>query len=107
MNIELEGCRLMKQLFQRLFSTKKQTSIEFCQKNLDRCLDEKIAVAFSEFLQQPHISYKEYECLSKCTSCQNSAYALVNGHYVEADDMQSLLQSLTIRASIYEKKIYY
>lgn len=94
----------MNQLFQRFFSAKKQTSIDFCQKNLDRCLDENIEAAFCEFLQQPHIYYKEYECLNKCSSCQNSAYALVNGHFVEADDMHSLLQSLQLEVQSMKKK---
>lgn len=94
----------MKRLFHKLFSANKQTQIEFCQKNLDRYLDEKTVVAFSEFLQQPNISYKEYECLNQCTSCQKSAYALVNGHYIEADDMQALLHSLKLEVQSIKKE---
>lgn len=84
----------MKRLFPKLLFTKKRTQIEFCQKNLNRHLDEKMMLAFTEFLQQPQIQSKEYECLSKCASCQKSAYAMVNGHYIEANNMDDLLQHL-------------
>ena len=85
----------MKRVFQKLFSTKKRTQIAFCQKNLDRHLNEKTTLAFNEILQHPQIQYKEYECLSKCSSCQKSAYAIVNGQYIEANHMNDLLQHLT------------
>jgi uncharacterized protein YuzB (UPF0349 family) len=84
----------MKPLFQKLFPSKKKIQIAFCQKNLDRHLDQEMTLAFSEFLQHPQIEYKEYECLSKCTSCQLSPYALINGHYIEASHMNDLLQHI-------------
>lgn len=84
----------MKRLFQKFFSTKKRIHIEFCQKNLDRHLNEKMTHAFSEFLQHPQIQYKEFECLSKCSTCKKAAYAKVNGHYIEANNMNELLQNI-------------
>lgn len=81
----------MKRLFQKLFPNTNRTYIQFCKKNLDLHLDDYTKLAFSEFLQQPNIQYKEYECLSKCEACKASAYALVNGHYVEAKHMHDLL----------------
>ena len=64
-------------------------------------------IAFSEFLQHPQIQYKEYECLSKCASCQKSAYAMVNGQYIEANHMNDLLQQLKIRNWFTRKKRTY
>ena len=95
----------MKRLFEKLFFTKKRTQIEFCQKNLDRHLNEETTLAFNEFLQHPQIQYKEYKCLSKCSSCQKSAYAIVNGQFIEANHMNDLLQHLTseIRSTKKEK----
>lgn len=86
----------MKPFFQKLFPTKKRIQVAFCQKNLDRHLDEELTRAFSEFLQHPHIQYKEYECLSKCESCLKSVYAIVNGKYIEFDNMNDLLQYLKV-----------
>ena len=84
----------MKRLVQKLFSTKKVTTIQFCEKNLDRHLDEKMTIAFREFLQHPQIQYKEYECLSNCATCKKAAYARVNGRYIEAEHMNELLQKV-------------
>lgn len=84
----------MRPLLQKLFSTKKRTQIKFCQKNLDRHLNDEMTNTFSEFLQHPQIQYKEYECLSKCSFCKQSAYAIVNGKYIEAANMNDLLQHL-------------
>ncbi len=84
----------MKRFVQKLFSNKKVTTIQFCEKNLDRYLDEKMTIAFKEFLQHPQIQYKEYECLSHCDSCKKAAYAMVNGRYIEAEHMKDLLEKL-------------
>ena len=81
----------MKPFFQRLVPTKKRIQIAFCQKNLDRHLDEEMTLAFSKLLQHSNIQYKEYECLSKCAACQKSAYAIVNGQFIEANNMKDLL----------------
>ena len=95
----------MKSLFQKLLPSKKKIQIAFCQKNLDHHLDQEmtLALAFSEFLQHPQIEYKEYECLNKCTACQQSPYALINGHCIEAIHMNDLLQR--IKSQVTERNL--
>ncbi|WP_342769263.1 DUF1450 domain-containing protein [Peribacillus asahii] len=84
----------MKIFFSTIFSSKKKIHIEFCQNNLDRYLNEETALDFSHFLRQSHIRYKEYECISNCSTCRKAAYAIVDGQVIEANHMDELLQLL-------------
>ncbi|AZV45115.1 DUF1450 domain-containing protein [Peribacillus asahii] len=89
----------MKIFFSKFFPSKKKIQIEFCQNNLDRHLNEKTTLAFSQLLQQSHIHYKEYECLSNCSTCRKSAYAIVNGQVIEANHIDELLLLLKEQVS--------
>lgn len=84
----------MKSFFSKIFPSKEKIQIEFCQNNLDRYLTEQTTLAFSQFLNQSPIRYKEYECISHCSTCRTSAYAIVNGQVIEANHMDELLQLL-------------
>ncbi|WP_028393663.1 DUF1450 domain-containing protein [Bacillus cihuensis] len=77
-----------------LFTKKTKINLEFCQTNLDRFLDEKQAEKYGDFLKNPRVSYKEYECLSECKLCKQSAYAKLNGTIVTANDSGDLLALL-------------
>lgn len=89
----------MKSLFSKLFPPKQKIQITFCQKNLDLHLDQELTIAFSEFLQNNQIQYKEYECLNHCATCRTSAYATVNGQYIEAENMTHLLLRLQAKVN--------
>jgi len=84
----------MKIFFSNIFPSKKKIHIEFCQNNLDRYLNEETALDFGHFLNQSHIHYKEYECLSNCFTCRKTAYAIVDRQVIEANHMDELLQLL-------------
>ena len=40
---------------------------------------------FEKLERDPNLDVLEYGCLSYCTKCANSLYAIVNGEIVEAD----------------------
>ncbi|MFJ5623355.1 DUF1450 domain-containing protein [Peribacillus loiseleuriae] len=78
----------------KLFTKKPKVTLEFCQTNLDRFLEEEHAEKYGEFLNNPRVSYKEYECLSECKLCKKSAYAKLNGAMITGNDSGDLLAHL-------------
>jgi len=44
--------------------------------------------------KDPNIDVLEYGCLSYCTLCDRSLYALVNGDVVEADTPEELTKKI-------------
>lgn len=82
----------MKRLFSKL--AKKKRKVEFCQKNLDRFLKEEDVPLYEEFLQNPAITYNEYQCQSKCEICAKHPYAIVNGQMVIAGSAQELVEKV-------------
>ncbi|WP_349728776.1 DUF1450 domain-containing protein [Peribacillus frigoritolerans] len=89
-----ERSDMMKNLLSKVFSKKAKIQIEFCQNNLDRFLNEKTVADYGKFLANPMIQYKEYECLSECKLCKKTPYAKVNGHVMNGEDSQDLLNKL-------------
>lgn len=81
-------------MIQKLFSKKKKAKIEFCQRNLEQFLQEENYAAYNEFLDRKNVTYKEYECQSRCKECRMSPYAVVNGEYVTAEDSGELLKKM-------------
>lgn len=60
--------------------------VEFCMSNLANGSHKTL-----ETLEQdPNLDVLEYGCLSYCTICAESLYALVNGEIVEADTSEEL-----------------
>lgn len=60
--------------------------VEFCISNLANGAQE----TFEVLERDPNIDVLEYGCLSYCTKCAESFYAIVNGEIVEADTPQKL-----------------
>ncbi|MCM3666105.1 YuzB family protein [Mesobacillus subterraneus] len=81
-------------MIQKLFSKKKKAKIEFCQRNLEQFLQEENYASYNEFLSRKNVTYKEYECQSRCKECRMSPYAVVNGEYVTAEDSGVLLKKM-------------
>jgi uncharacterized protein YuzB (UPF0349 family) len=81
-------------MIQKLFSKQKKAKIEFCQRNLEQFLQEENYAAYNEFLGRKNVTYKEYECQSRCKECRMSPYAVVNGEYVMAEDSGELLKKM-------------
>lgn len=81
-------------LLNKLFSKEKQVTVEFCEKNLDRFLTEENFPKYNAFFNQKNVTYKEYQCQSKCKECKKSPYAIVNGEFVAAESSDLLLEKL-------------
>lgn len=64
--------------------------VEFCMSNLANGSHE----AFEKLEKDPSIDLLEYGCLSYCTRCLESHYALVNGEMVEADTPEELVKKI-------------
>ncbi|MCA1055995.1 YuzB family protein [Rossellomorea aquimaris] len=77
-----------------LLSKKKKVTVEFCEKNLDRFLQEDDMSHYQQFFEQKNVTYKEYECQSRCKECKKSPYALVNGDFTDAEDSRALLEKM-------------
>lgn len=60
--------------------------VEFCISNIANGAQE----AFEKLERDPNLDVLEYGCLSYCTKCGESLYALVNGEIVEADSPAEL-----------------
>jgi uncharacterized protein YuzB (UPF0349 family) len=86
-------------LFNKLLNKQKKIEIEFCQNNLDRFLTEENLSDYNSFLNSKNITYKEYECQSRCKECKQSPYAIINGQFVAADNSRELLVTLRRIAS--------
>ncbi|RFU63838.1 DUF1450 domain-containing protein [Peribacillus glennii] len=85
---------IVKSFITKLFSKEQKVVVEFCQKNLDRFLTEDNFPLFQDFLAQPSIEYKEFECLSHCRLCKKSPYAQVDGEMIMGESPEDLLQKL-------------
>ncbi|KKB41781.1 DUF1450 domain-containing protein [Bacillus thermotolerans] len=85
-------------LLTKLLSKNKKIKVEFCEKNLDRFLTEEQSPAYETFLNQRYVSYKEYQCQSRCEECKKSPYAIVNGDFVQTEDDAELLGILKAAA---------
>ncbi|MGX6444321.1 DUF1450 domain-containing protein [Neobacillus sp. K501] len=90
-------------LFNKLLNKQNKVTIEFCQNNLDRFLSEEDFSDYQTFLNSKNVTYKEYECQSRCKECKQSPYAIINGQFVAADNSQELLDTLKHFASGKEK----
>ena len=73
--------------------------VEFCISNLANGAQE----TYEALEKDPNIDVLEYGCLSYCTKCAESFYAIVNGDLVEADTPAEL----TKRFMNILKKIHY
>ncbi|RSD28883.1 DUF1450 domain-containing protein [Mesobacillus subterraneus] len=81
-------------LIQKLFAKQKKAKIEFCQRNLEQFLQEENYADYNEFMNRKNVTYKEFECQSRCKECRMSPYAVVNGEFVEAKDSAELLKKM-------------
>ena len=52
--------------------------VEFCISNIANCSQE----TFEKLEKDPNLDVLEYGCLSYCTKCSESLYAIVNGEIV-------------------------
>ena len=64
--------------------------VEFCISNIANGSQE----SFEKLERDPNLDVLEYGCLSYCTKCSESLYALVNGEIVEADSPDELTQNV-------------
>ncbi|BAQ08527.1 hypothetical protein OXB_0055 [Bacillus sp. OxB-1] len=64
--------------------------VEFCISNLANGSHE----TFEALEKDPNIDVLEYGCLSYCTKCMESLYAIVNGEIVEADTPEELTKRI-------------
>lgn len=60
--------------------------VEFCMSNLANGSYK----TFETLEKDPGIDVLEYGCLSYCTKCTDTLYAIVNGELVEADTAEEL-----------------
>jgi uncharacterized protein YuzB (UPF0349 family) len=64
--------------------------VEFCISNLANGAQE----TYEALERDLGIDVLEYGCLSYCTKCANSLYAVVNGEIVEADTPEELTKNI-------------
>ncbi|MBG9456069.1 hypothetical protein ABE61_18985 [Lysinibacillus sphaericus] len=64
--------------------------VEFCISNLANGSQK----TFEVLDRDPNIDVLEYGCLSYCTKCSESFYAIVNGELVEADSPEELTNAI-------------
>lgn len=64
--------------------------VEFCISNLAKGAQD----AYDVLEKDPNVDVIEYGCLSYCTLCENTLYALVNGDVVEADTPEELTKKI-------------
>ncbi|MDM5230100.1 YuzB family protein [Lysinibacillus pakistanensis] len=64
--------------------------VEFCVSNLANGSQK----AYEILERDPNIDVLEYGCLSYCTKCSESFYAIVNGELVEADSPEALTDAI-------------
>ncbi|WP_397539764.1 YuzB family protein [Rummeliibacillus pycnus] len=64
--------------------------VEFCVSNLANGSQE----TFEVLEKDPNIDVLEYGCLSYCTRCSDTLYALVNGEMVEAETPEELTKRI-------------
>lgn len=64
--------------------------VEFCISNLANGSQKTYEV----LERDPNIDVLEYGCLSYCTKCSESFYAIVNGELVEASSPEELTNAI-------------
>ncbi|CEG23371.1 hypothetical protein BN1080_02345 [Planococcus massiliensis] len=64
--------------------------VEFCISNMANGSQE----SFEKLESDSNLDVLEYGCLSYCTQCAESLYALVNGEIVEGDTPEELTQKV-------------
>lgn len=64
--------------------------VEFCMSNLANGAQS----SFEQLEKDPDLDVLEYGCLSYCSACAESLYALVNGEIVEADTPEELTRKI-------------
>lgn len=64
--------------------------VEFCISNLANGSQETLEALEKD----PNLDVLEYGCLSYCTLCAESLYALVNGEVVEAETPDELTKNI-------------
>ncbi|WP_033542642.1 YuzB family protein [Planococcus sp. CAU13] len=64
--------------------------VEFCVSNIVNGAQE----SFEKLERDPNLDVLEYGCLSYCTKCSETLYALVNGEIVEADTPEELTRKV-------------
>ncbi len=64
--------------------------VEFCIANLAKGAQE----TYDILEQDPNIDVLEYGCLSYCSLCDQTLYALVNGEIVEAETPEELTKKI-------------
>jgi uncharacterized protein YuzB (UPF0349 family) len=64
--------------------------VEFCISNLAKGAQETYEILEKD----PNIDVLEYGCLSYCTICDQTFYALVNGDIVQADSPKELTEKI-------------
>lgn len=64
--------------------------VEFCMSNLAN----GAYPVFETLERDPNIDVLEYGCLSYCTKCSDTLYAIVNGELVEADTADELTKQI-------------
>ena len=64
--------------------------VEFCISNIANGSQE----SFETLEKDPNLDVLEYGCLSYCTKCMETLYAVVNGEVVEADTPEELTERI-------------
>ena len=64
--------------------------VEFCISNIANGSQE----TFETLEKDPNLDVLEYGCLSYCTKCMETLYAVVNGEVVEADTTEELTKRI-------------
>ncbi|MDN7243594.1 YuzB family protein [Planococcus sp. N028] len=64
--------------------------VEFCISNIANGAQD----SFEKLEKDSNLDVLDYGCLSYCTQCSESLYALVNGEIVEADSPEELTQKV-------------
>ncbi len=64
--------------------------VEFCMSNLANGSHP----TFEQLEKDPNVDVLEYGCLSYCTICANSLYAIVEGEVVKAETPEELTKNI-------------
>ena len=64
--------------------------VEFCISNIANGAQD----SFEKLERDPNLDVLEYGCLSYCTKCSKSLYAVVNGEIVEAESPEELTKKV-------------
>ncbi len=64
--------------------------VEFCISNIANSSQK----TFETLEKDPNLDVLEYGCLSYCTKCMETLYAVVNGEVVEADTPEELTKRI-------------